>query len=210
MPERGCVYIIDDDDGVRDSLKVLLETHNFTVVCFHDGEDFLRAVGSITLGCILLDIRLPKIDGLGVHRKLIERGIHLPVIMMTGYADVPLAVEAMRMGAVDFLEKPVAVDRMLGAVQRAIEMAVAQYDADAREQHAISLIENLSPRETQVFLELIKGHQNKEIGRMLSLSPRTIEVHRTHIYKKLEAANLADLVRIAISAGIDASENKHS
>tara|TARA_R110001592_G_scaffold247310_1_gene509379 strand:- start:645 stop:1280 length:636 start_codon:yes stop_codon:yes gene_type:complete len=210
MTTNGAIYIVDDDDAVRASLKVLLETHDFTVTCFQDGADFLRAVTSLPMGCILLDLRLPDIDGLSVQRKLIEMEVHLPVIIMTGYGDVPLAVAAMRMHAVDFLEKPVGVERLLAAVERALALAAEQHDAAAREQRARSMLDNLTPREAQVFLQLIQGHPNKVVGRVLDLSPRTVEVHRKHIYEKLVAKSLADLVRIAIAAGIDPSEGEAS
>lgn len=206
MPTNSSVYIVDDDDAVRTSLKVLLETHNFSVTCFQDGESFIRAATSLPMGCILLDVRLPDIDGLSVHRKLIELGIHLPVIIMTGYADVPLAVMAMRMHAVDFLEKPIGVERLLEAIKQALTLAAEQHDLIVREQSARLMLNDLTPRETQVFLKLIQGHPNKVVGRDLDLSPRTVEVHRKHIYEKLAAKSLADLVRIAITAGIDPSD----
>ncbi len=208
MTKNGSVYIVDDDDAVRTSLMVLLETHDFTVTCFQDGADFLRAVTSLPMGCVLLDLRLPNIDGLSVQRKLIEMEVHLPVIIMTGYGDVPLAVAAMRMHAIDFIEKPVGVERLLEAVERALTWAAEQHDAVAREQRARSMLDTLTPRETQVFEQLIQGHPNKAAARVLNLSPRTVEVHRKHIYEKLAAKGLADLVRIAIAAGIDPSEGK--
>tara|TARA_R110000787_G_scaffold211281_3_gene321140 strand:- start:87618 stop:88250 length:633 start_codon:yes stop_codon:yes gene_type:complete len=210
MTTNGAIYIVDDDDAVRTSLMVLLETHDFSVKCFQDGADFLRAVSSLPMGCVLLDLRLPNMDGLSVQRKLIEMGIHLPVIIMTGYGDVPLAVKAMQMHAVDFLEKPISIERLLEAVERALRLAVEQHDLVVRKQFARSMLENLTPRETQVFLQLIQGHPNKAAARVLGLSPRTVEVHRKHIYEKLAAKSLADLVRIAIAAGIDPSEGESS
>ncbi len=207
MSINGSIYIVDDDDAVRDSLKVLLETHNFSVTCFQDGTGFIHAASSLPMGCILLDVRLPDIDGLSVQRKLIEMEIHLPVIIMTGYADVPLAVMAMRMHAVDFLEKPISVERLLDAIERALTLAAEQNDLIVREQSARSMLNELTPRETQVFLQLCQGHPNKVVGRDLDLSPRTVEVHRKHIYEKLGAKSLADLVRTAIAAGINPPED---
>ncbi len=207
MDKTRTIYVVDDDSAVCGSLRTLLETYQYSVTCFRNGADFLSAVEALPLGCVLLDVRLPDTDGLSVQRRLKEMQVTLPVVMMTGYADVALAVASMRLHAVDFLEKPINIDRLLEAIERALSFAEKQQDAIAREEIARLMLNDLTPRETQVYLQLILGQANKSVGRVLGLSPRTIEVHRKHIYEKLSANGLADLVRIAIAAGIEMPAN---
>lgn len=202
MTDGKSVYIVDDDAAVRDSLSVLLEAHGYHVVHFSDGKGFLDQASNLELGCVLLDIRMPSIDGLTLQRVMAERGLSLPVIVITGFADVPLAVEAMRLGATHFLEKPVSPDILVEAIEEALAHAIAVSDEVKRERHSAMLVESLTPRERDVLMQMVRGLPNKEAGLALDLSPRTVEVHRKRIFEKFGVKSLAGVVQIAMAAGV--------
>jgi two-component system, LuxR family, response regulator FixJ len=202
MAHRRKVYVIDDDDAMRDSLNFLLGSANFNVTLYQNALTFVDSVSSLDFGCVVSDVRMPDLDGIELLKRLKATRCMFPVIIMTGHGDVALAVEAMKLGAVDFLEKPFEDDRLIGM----IETAIKQAEPDARNEAAAldigSRIATLSPRERQVMDGLIAGLSNKLIAREYDISPRTIEVYRANVMTKMRAASLSELVRLAIRAGI--------
>jgi len=195
------VYVADDDDGLRDSLGALFETIDQPVRLFPSGDALLSQLEGNESGCILLDYTMPGRDGLETLDALTERGVSMPVIMMTAHGDVSLAVSAMKAGALDFIEKPWAKDELLRLVERAIGLDLDhRAEHDARRQ-ARERVDTLTPRELQVFDELIKGASNKVIARTLDLSPRTVEFYRSNVLEKSGSTSIAALVRLAYAAG---------
>ncbi len=197
------IVIVDDDEAVRDSLTSLLEVAGYSTCAFETATSFLEGGGSSQAGCLLLDVRLPDADGIDVLEQLMGRGYTVPVIVITGHGDVPMAVKAMRIGAADFIEKPFDTDALLESIGRALAgRDQAEHQLELAEK-ARSALATLTPRETDVMRQLIIGRPNKIIAYELGLSPRTVEVHRARIMKKTCAGSLSHLVRMAISAGID-------
>lgn len=203
MSDRKPVYIIDDDSAARDGLAVLLEAHGFSVTQFGDAQSFLNQAGNLLYGCIILDLRMPKIDGITLQKMMNDRGLSFPVIILTGFADVPLAVEAMRMGAMNFLEKPVSPDTLIDAIEEAQARAEDMNNKAKRARAAAKLVDSLTPRERDVLSQMVKGHANKEAGLALGLSPRTVEVHRKRVFEKFGVKSLANVVEIALSANFE-------
>src|SRR4051795_3700747 len=200
MPPSAKVYVIDDDPAMRDSLDFLLGSAGFSVRLFDSAQRFLDELASLEAGCVLTDVRMPGIDGMELLRQLNAGARKLPVIVMTGHGDVPLAVEAMKLGALDFLEKPFEDDRLVGM----IETALSQTDSgpDALTDDICSRVASLSQRERQVMQGLVTGQSNKVIARESDISPRTVEVYRANVMTKMQAGNLSELVRFALRAGI--------
>jgi two-component system, LuxR family, response regulator FixJ len=201
MVHRGKVYVIDDDDAMRDSLDFLLGAANFHVRLFESAQTFLNALPNIDFGCVVSDVRMPGIDGIELLRHLNARGSLFPVVIMTGHGDVPLAVEAMKMGAIDFLEKPFEDDRLIGMIETALKQAEPGVKSETVAAEIRSRIASLSPRERQVMDGLIAGLSNKLLARDYDISPRTIEVYRANVMTKMQAASLSELVRLAMRAG---------
>ena len=198
LQDQYTIYIVDDDDAVRDSLRTLLEAVGWSVQSYESGMAFLNICDSTMRGCLLLDIRMPGLDGLQVQRILSQRGVTLPFIVISGHGDVSSAVRAMKAGAAEFLEKPFDSEIVLRAIRTALES-----DAEARGKQAVASaaaarLDALTRRERQVFDE---GAQNKMIARQLAISPRTVEVHRSRIMKKLGASSLSEVVHLALEAG---------
>lgn len=194
------VYVIDDDDAARDSLTMLLESAGYLVESFSSAHGFLDRVSSLPAGCALLDIRMPEMGGLELQAALQERQIDLPIVFVTGHADVPVAVRAMRAGAIDFVEKPFDADVIFGAVERGLAWAAErqqQMIAAAAARERVSL---LTDREREVFAQLVEGHPNKVIAANLNISPRTVEIHRARVMDKTGARSLSDLVRMSLAA----------
>jgi two-component system, LuxR family, response regulator FixJ len=187
---------------MRDSLEFLLGAANFDVTLFESAQQFLDAIPGMDFGCVVSDVRMPGIDGIELLQRLKADRRTCPVLIMTGHGDVPLAVEAMKQGAVEFLEKPFEDDRLIGM----IEMALKQAEAGARNEAATldiaARVESLSPRERQVMEGLIAGTSNKMIAREYDISPRTIEVYRANVMTKMQAGSLSELVRLAMRAGV--------
>jgi two-component system response regulator FixJ len=200
MPARGKVYVIDDDEAMRDSLDFLLGSADFEVTLFESAQHFLDAVSSIGFGCVVSDVRMPGIDGLELLKRLKTSRSALPVVIMTGHGDVPLAVEAMKLGAADFLEKPFEDDRLIGMIDAALRQAGSNALSDAAMLDITARIASLSPRERQVMDGLVAGLSNKLIAREYDISPRTIEVYRANVMTKMQAGSLSELVRLAMRA----------
>lgn len=196
------VYLIDDDESVRHSLGFMLKTSKLEVRSFTSGSQFLREVKDLAPGCVLLDIRMPEIDGLEVQAELTRRGVIYPVIVMTGHGDVEIAVKAMKAGAVDFIEKPFDKQLMLDAVREGFARLERSNETSERQRQARQRLNVLTARETDVLEGLVQGYPNKTIGYDLGISSRTVEIHRANLMKKLEVNNLSDLLRIAFAAGV--------
>lgn len=191
------VHLIDDDADVRDSLAFLLSTADINATTYDSASGFL-AVAESARGCVITDIRMPEIDGMELVRRLKAMGVNLPIIVITGHGDVPLAVEAMKAGVTDFIEKPFDEDVILGAVRQALK-ARAELAAAAGERTEIQeRIKALSPREHQVLEGLVAGKANKVIAYDLDISPRTVEIYRAHVMTKMQARSLSELVRFVL------------
>lgn len=195
------VHIIDDDAAMRDSLAFLLSAAGLSVRTYESAQAFLQELPSVEGGCIVTDVRMPGIDGLELLRVLQEMGKGLPVIVMTGHGDVPLAVRAMRLGAADFVEKPFDDEIMVDAVRSALSSAASLPPSGVGDEMS-SRIASLSRRERQVLAGLVEGQTNKEIARKFDLSPRTVEVYRAKLMTKMQANNISELVRFAVRAGV--------
>ncbi len=202
MPPERRVYIVDDDEAVRDSLSVLLESKAYKVKSFGSAPEFLTAAQSLPLGCLIVDIRMPEMGGLELQQRLIERTLNFPMIVITGHGDVPLAVRAMKAGAVDFIEKPFTAEAILGGVQTALARLEAPGEPDPTAVAAAAKLMLLSPREREVLAGLVAGLPNKSIAYDLAISPRTVEIHRARVMDKMGARSLSQLVRLALAAGV--------
>jgi two-component system response regulator FixJ len=200
MP-RGKVYVIDDDEAMRHSLEFLLSSTDFEVALFESAQAFLDKLGSLDFGCVVSDIRMPGIDGMELLRRLKVGNSGFPVIIMTGHGDVPLAVEAMKLGAVDFLEKPFEDDLLIGMIASGLKRAEPEAKNEAITREIAERVATLSPRERQVMDGLVAGLSNKAIAREYDISPRTIEVYRANVMTKMQAGSLSELVRLAMRAG---------
>ena len=202
MIPAGVVFIVDDDEAVRDSLEALLAAKGHAVEAYASGEAFLAAYKPEFCGCALVDLRMPGIDGLGVIERLKARGSTLPIVVVTGHGDVPLAVRAMKAGAIDFIEKPYNNRTILDAVRQALARSGATAANGAESVKAAELVAQLTPRELEVLQHLVIGRPNKVIAYELAISPRTVEIHRANLMKKMQAGSLSHLVRLALAAGI--------
>ena len=202
MPHKGKVYVIDDDAAMRDSLNFLLESADFSVVLFETAQNFLDALPGLAFGCVVSDVRMPGIDGIELLKRMKAGHSVFPILIMTGHGDVPLAVEAMKLGAVDFLEKPFEDDRLIGMIDAAIRQAEPAARNEAVTHDIAARVATLSPRERQVMDGLIAGLSNKLIARDYDISPRTIEVYRANVMTKMQANSLSELVRLAMRAGL--------
>jgi two-component system, LuxR family, response regulator FixJ len=196
------VLIADDDEAVRDSLQILLETAGYRVRSFASGSEFLSAARPEGEACLVIDVRMPGLGGLEVQERLQAEGAALPVVVITGHGDVPLAVRAMKAGAVDFVEKPFSERAILGAVERALEIGRRHPAGGVAAAEAKARIGRLSGRERDVLDRLVAGKPNKVIAYELSISPRTVEIHRARVMEKTGAKSLSELVVMALAAGI--------
>jgi two-component system, LuxR family, response regulator FixJ len=200
--DKAVVHVIDDDEAMRQSLAFLLGTVGMEVQTYESAVAFLEVAPTVKAGCVITDVRMPGLSGVELLRQLRERNLGIPVIVITGHGDVPLAVEAMKIGAMDFLEKPFDDEALLASVRSALN----QLDRDRKREAERSDIEGrlatLSNRERDVLEGLVAGHANKQIAYDLGISPRTIEIYRANLLTKMQAASLSDLVRMALVAGI--------
>ncbi len=194
------VHLVDDDEAIRRSAGFMLKTSGYQVQAYESGLELLKATGNIRQGCILLDIRMPGMDGLEVQAALRDKGVILPVIIMTGHGDVCLAVRAMKAGAIDFIEKPFEKARLLSTIELGLErLKRSAVDRD-RTADAAFRLQVLTPREREVLDGLAKGLPNKTIAYDLGISPRTIEIHRANLMAKLNVRSLSEALRIAFAA----------
>lgn len=207
MSDRPLIHVVDDEESVRRSASFLLKTSGYAVRTWESGTAFLKEVRHAETGCILLDVRMPEMDGLEVQQQLNERGVMMPVIVLTGHGDVGIAVKAMKAGAVDFLEKPFATDALEDSIRRAFERLDAEKNVMARAADAEIVLGVLSEREREVLEGLAQGYPNKTIAYDLGISPRTVEVHRANIMTKLKARSLSEALRIAFAAGMGESRD---
>jgi two-component system response regulator FixJ len=205
MADRNLVYVVDDDDAVRDSLEALLLAEGYDVVGFGSAEEFLNGRDKSAKGCCLLDVRMPGMDGITLLQEIGSEAATLPVVVMTGHGDVPMAVKAMKFGAVDFIEKPFDTNLMIEAVRSALRSGGARSTSQVDPTIAAH-IERLTARERDVLEHLVAGRSNKEVGLQLGISPRTVEIHRARLMEKMTAESLAQLVRMAIEAGIEPAD----
>jgi len=199
---EAVVHVVDDDESARESLAFLLEAADFEVVSHASALALLDALPLTGAGCVITDMRMPDMTGLELVRELNARGSRVPVIMITGHGDIPLAVEAMRAGVADFIEKPFGESRMIDALNRALEAGPPPAAAQASDEAAVvrQRLETLSERERQVLDGVVDGQPNKVIARELGISPRTVEIYRAKLMAKMHADNLAALVRMTLSA----------
>jgi two-component system, LuxR family, response regulator FixJ len=200
MAEAPFVHVVDDDAAVRDSLRLLLESADLSVRTYESAAAFLRAVPDLGAGCVLTDVRMPELDGLELQRRLTQLGVRMPVIIMTGHGDVPIAVEAMKAGAADFLEKPFDDAHLMDAVASALAASRRAGDEATATAQIAARLASLTPREREVLDRLVAGQPNKTIAYDLGSSPRTVEVHRARVMEKMGARSLPELVRMAITA----------
>ncbi|MEH6386796.1 response regulator transcription factor [Pseudomonas profundi] len=195
------VYVVDDDQGLLDSTLWLLESVGLQGVPFTSGRAFLEACDPCLPSCVLLDVRMPGMGGLAVQEAMRERGIELPVIFVSGHADVPLVVRAFRSGAVDFIEKPYNEQLLLDSVQRALSLVPSQHDRP--EKHEVqSRLESLTPRERDILLPLVQGYSNREIAEQLGISVKTVDLYRSRVMKRMQADSLPALVGMVIGVGV--------
>jgi two-component system, LuxR family, response regulator FixJ len=202
MSADAVVHLVDDDEEVRQSLAFLLMTTGLAVRTHESAAAFLDAIDSLQPGCVVSDVRMPGIDGLELLRRLQGMDTRLPVIIITGHADVPLAVQAMKAGAIDFIEKPFDDEVLLAAIRKALDQYRSADRRDTSVAQSQAKLQALSVRERQVLTGLLAGKSNKAIAFDLKLSPRTVEVHRANIMTKMEVSSLSALVRMAMAAGL--------
>jgi len=202
MPSDVMVYVIDDDEAARHSLAFLLGTAKIEVKTYESATAFLKTVADLKSGCIITDVRMPEMSGIDLLRKLKELKIALPVILVTGHGDVPLAVEAMKIGAADFLEKPFDDEVLLAAVRSALKRQDTEDRRQAERAEIDSRLAALSNRERDVLRGLVRGLANKQIAFDLGISPRTVEIYRANLMTKMQASSLSDLVRMALIANM--------
>jgi len=199
------VHVVDDDEAVRRSLAMLLASNGLITKTYANAETVLSAAlepEGLARGCVILDVRMPGMDGISLIGALQREGVTLPVLVVTGHGDIPLAVRAMRAGALDFIEKPYSEDRILGAVEAALESLRLVDQQRVLLAQAQARVGALSPRESEVLAALVAGKANKMIGFELGISPRTVEVHRAKLMEKLRVRSLSEVVRIGLAAGI--------
>jgi len=207
MPsEKGLVHVIDDDDALRDSLAFLLRTAKIEVASYASAAAFLAALPSTRLSCVITDVRMPGMSGIDLLRRLQELKIEVPVIVITGHGDVPLAVEAMKSGAIDFLEKPFDDEVLLASVRAALRRQDGEIKRHTERAEIESKLAVLSNRERDVLNGLVVGQANKQIAFDLGISPRTVEIYRANLMNKMQAGSLSDLVRMALIVGIVGSQ----
>lgn len=192
------IFIVEDDDAVRDSLQLVLESLGHTVSAFASAGAFLEKFNSDLAGCLVLDIRMPGMNGMELQRKLNDNNSMLPVIFVTGHGDVPMAVEAMQQGAFDFIQKPYREQQLLEKIERALQLDKENRESLQQRQAILTHLQELTPREMDVLLLMIEGKANKVIAADLDISQRTVEIHRARVMEKLRANSLAHLVRMVM------------
>jgi RNA polymerase sigma factor (sigma-70 family) len=203
------VFIVDDDPAVRDSLALLIMAQGMRTVTFANAMEFLENYTEGEIGCMVLDIRMPQITGLALQEKLVERGITIPIVFITGHGDIEQCRRAFQSGAIDFLTKPIDQNRLIDSLRKGIRMSIHQQQQEEETQEVMQLLDRISGREREVLELVADGMSSKEIARQLDLSPRTIEVHRANLFSKLGVDSLADLIRFYLKA-LEATGKKRS
>ncbi|RMC99926.1 DNA-binding response regulator [Aquitalea palustris] len=203
------VFIVDDDPAVRDSLALLIMAQGMRTVTFASAMEFLDSYTEGEIGCMVLDIRMPQITGLALQEKLVERGVTIPIVFITGHGDIEQCRRAFQSGAIDFLTKPIDQNRLIDSLRKGIRMSIHQQQQEEETQEVMQLLDRISGREREVLELVADGMSSKEIARQLDLSPRTIEVHRANLFSKLGVDSLADLIRFYLKA-LEATGKKRS
>lgn len=203
MDYRPTVFVVDDDAEVRQSLRWLIESIDLPVETYASAEEFLAAYDASRAGCVVVDVRMPGMGGLGLQSQLAERRLQLPVIIISAFADVAMAVRAMKAGAVTLLEKPFQDQALLDQINEAISRDRAAREEAARTEDFDNRVRQLTPREDDVYRLMVMGHSTKQIAAELGISPKTVEAHRGQVMKKMGADSIAELVRIAVTKGSD-------
>lgn len=198
IPKKGTVYVVDDDEAVRDSLQWLLEGKDYRVRCFDSAESFLSRYDPREVACLIVDIRMAGMTGLDLQDRLIERKSPLPIVFITGHGDVPMAVDTMKKGALDFIQKPFNEDALVNLVERMLDVARQSFAGYQQAASREALLAKLTSREAQVLERIVAGRLNKQIADDLGISIKTVEAHRANIMEKLGANTVADLLRIAL------------
>jgi len=198
IPKKGTVYVVDDDEAVRDSLQWLLEGNDYRVRCYESAEAFLSRYDTREVACLITDIRMVGMSGMELQDKLIERRSPLPIVFITGHGDVPMAVESMKKGALDFITKPFQEAALLPMVERMLEKARESFSGHQKAASRDALLSKLTGREAQVLERIVAGRLNKQIADDLGISIKTVEAHRANIMEKLNANTVADLLKIAL------------
>lgn len=198
-PKKGTVYVVDDDEAVRDSLQWLLEGQDYRVRTFESAEAFLSRYEAREVACLIADIRMDGMSGMELQDRLLERQSPLPIVFITGHGDVPMAVESMKKGALDFIQKPFDEAQLLGLVERMLEKAHQSFSVHQQAASREALLAKLTSRETQVLERIVAGRLNKQIADDLGISIKTVEAHRANIMEKLNANTVADLLKVALA-----------
>ena len=201
-PTRSVVYVVDDDQGMLDSTVWLLESVGLNALAFTSGQAFLDACDPALSACVVLDVRMPGMGGLNVQQALQARGVKMPVIFVSGHADVPIVVRAFKAGAYDFIEKPYNQQLLLDSVQQALSGGSTQHTASQEQTELDARLHSLTPRERDVLMPLVKGYTTREIALLLGVSVKTIDLYRSRVMKRMQAQHLPDLVGMAIAAGL--------
>ncbi|MBS4052027.1 response regulator transcription factor [Methylomonas rivi] len=196
------VFIIDDDAGIRDALSLMLETEGFSVVAFDSANAFLAAVTPDDIGCAIIDIQMPGMDGLQLQQAMMEREFSLPIIFLTGHGDIPKSVRAIKAGALDFLTKPITQKKLLASVDDALQVACLRHTQLERRHEIEGRVRTLTNRERQIMSLILAGHTSKDSARLLGISHRTVEIHRSRLMEKMGVANALDLARVAHECGL--------
>ncbi|MCY1285288.1 Response regulator protein TodT [compost metagenome] len=202
LADEPLVYVVDDDLGMLDSTVWLLESVGLKARAFTSGRDFLDACDPGSHGCVLLDVRMPGLGGLSVQEEMRRRGIDLPVIFVSGHADVPIVIRAFKAGAVDFIEKPYNEQLLLDSVQQSLQARAEHHTSRADLGELDTRLAALTPRERDVLLPLVRGYTNREVAEQLDISVKTVDLYRARVMKRMQAETLADLVGMAIAAGL--------
>ena len=200
IPEKGTIYVVDDDEAVRDSLQWLLEGKGYRVRCFDSAETFLSRYDPREVACMFVDIRMDGMSGLDLQDRLIERKSPLPVVFITGHGDVPMAVETMKKGALDFIQKPFREEELEALVEKMLQSAQSSFAEHQMASTRESLLGKLTNREAQVLERIVAGRLNKQIADDLNISIKTVEAHRANIMEKLNANTVADLLKVALGS----------
>ena len=199
IPKKGTVYVVDDDEAVRDSLQWLLEGKDYRVRCFDSAESFLSRYDNREIACLIVDIRMGGMTGLELQNHLLEQHSPLPIVFITGHGDVPMAVDTMKKGAMDFIQKPFNEDQLVDLVERMLEHAKGTFAEHVHAASRDALLSKLTLRESQVLERIVAGRLNKQIADDLGISIKTVEAHRANIMEKLNANTVADLLKVALS-----------